>query len=286
VSWKNASGRGLPRTSPRPGSSNLVASPDAEARPNGVPGSRQTTYAARVALPDYLQPFVLPVQAVEPDRRGRVDLYLPEVTEPAPAIVFVHGGPVPVDLRPTPRDWPVYRGYGSLAATRGIVGVTVDHRLHDVADYPPAADDVAAAVQTTRDDPRVDADRIAIWFFSGGGLLLADWLREPPPWLRCVAISYPLLAATPGNTVEPRFRPAEAVATAGALPIVLTRVGRERPLLAEMVEEFVAAAHSAEVRLQIVDVPHGRHGFDMVDHTDESRQAVERAFAAVLAELT
>jgi acetyl esterase/lipase len=239
-----------------------------------------------VALPDYLNPFVLPVKAVEPARHGRVDLYLPEVQEPSPAIVFVHGGPVPVDLRPTPRDWPVYRGYGSLAATRGIVGVTVDHRLHDATAYPLAADDVVAAVQTGREDPRVDADRIAIWFFSGSGLLLADWLREPRDWLRCVAVTYPLLAAKPGSPVGPRFRPAEAVATAGALPIVLTRVGREQPQLAEMVEAFVAAARAANARLDIVDVPNGRHGFDMLDHTDESRQAVELAFGAVLAELT
>lgn len=162
----------------------------------------------------------------------------------------------------------------------------MDHRLHDAADYPLAADDVAAAVQTARNDPRVDADRIAVWFFSGGGLLLADWLREPPEWLRCVAITYPLLAPGPDSTIEPRFRPAEAVATAGALPIVLTRVGQERPLLAEMVEAFVAAANAAKARLEIVDVPNGRHGFDMLDHTDESRRAVERAFDAVLAELT
>jgi acetyl esterase/lipase len=242
-----------------------------------------------MALPDHLQPFVLPVRAVQPDRRGRVDLYLPEATEPSPAIVFVHGGPVPVDLRPTPRDWPVYQGYGSLAATRGIVGVTVDHRLHDTADYALAADDVTAAVQTARNDPRVDAGRLAIWFFSGGGLLSADWLREPPDWLRCLAMTYPLLAPMPGTTVEPRFRPAEAVAAAGALPIVLTRVGRERQPLAERVEAFVTAARAAraaDARLQVVDVPNGRHGFDIVDHTDESRKAVEHAFDAVLAELT
>jgi len=239
-----------------------------------------------VALPDHLNPFVLPVEAVAPERHGRADLYLPEATHPSPAIVFVHGGPIPADLRPAPRDWPVYRGYVSLAAMRGIAGVTVDHRLYDTADYPLAAADVAASVQTARADPRVDADRVAIWFFSGGGLLLADWLRMPPAWLRCAAVTYPLLAPLPGWTVDPRFRPTEAVDMAGALPIVLTRVGRERPPVADTVEAFVAAARTCEARLDVVDVPHGRHGFDMIDHTDESRKAIEHAFGAVLAELT
>ncbi|MGH3395795.1 MAG: hypothetical protein ACRDPO_14005 [Streptosporangiaceae bacterium] len=99
-----------------------------------------------------------------------------------------------------------------------MAGVTVDHRLHDTGDYARAATDVAAALQAVRADPRIDAGRIALWFFSGGGLLLADWLRAPPDWLRCVAASYPLLAPLPDWTVDPRFRPAEAVGDAGTLP--------------------------------------------------------------------
>lgn len=238
-----------------------------------------------MARPQYLDPFVLPIETCAAERHGAVDLYLPQTRRPRPAVVFVHGGPIPADRQPTPRDWPVYRGYGSLAATRGVVGVTVDHRLHDLADYPLAAADVAGAVEFARADPRVDADRVAVWCFSGGGLLLADWLRTPPQWLRCVAASYPLLAPLPGHDVGARFRPVEAVASAGALPIVLTRVGRERAHIAATVEAFVAAAHACGARLEIIDVPHGQHSFDLLDHTDESCSAVERAFDTVLATL-
>lgn len=56
----------------------------------------------------------------------------------------------------------------------GVVAVTVDHRLHSLADYPTAAIDVASAVQQARTLTEVDADRVALWFFSGGGLLTAD----------------------------------------------------------------------------------------------------------------
>jgi acetyl esterase/lipase len=241
-------------------------------------------YAATVADAQYLNPFVLPVEVRTPERHGATDLYLPdEAAGPCPAVVFVHGGPIAADLHPTPRDWPVYRGYGSAIAARGAVGVTVDHRLHDVASYPLAADDVAAAVQMVRADQRVDAGRIAIWFFSGGGLLMADWLGTPPGWLRCVAATYPVLAPLPGWEVDPRFRPAETVATAGDLLIVLTRVGLERPQVAATVEEFTAAAGRCGAQLEIIDVPGGQHGFDMLDHTDESRHAVRRALDAVLA---
>jgi acetyl esterase/lipase len=234
---------------------------------------------------DILEPFVLDPEPVEPERIGPVDVYLPAGLEPAPAILFVHGGPVPVDLRPTPRDWPVYRGYGGLTAARGAVGVTVDHRLHLPIDYPRAAADVRAAVQTARDHPRVDADRIAIWVFSGGGLLWGDWLTDPAPYVRCLAASYPRLAPRADVALDTRFQPIEAVRQAGDRPLVLTRVGLESPELAQTVEGFVAAATAAGAPLRIVDVPHGHHGFDLHDHTDESRAAVNEAMDAVLSVL-
>jgi dienelactone hydrolase len=230
--------------------------------------------------------FVLPIDVRAPERHGDVDLYPPEGAEPRPAVVLVHGGPLPAGLTPAPRDWPQYRGYASALAGAGVVAVMLNHRLHQPADYPLAADDVRAAVDLARADPRVDADRVALWFFSGGGLLCADWLRDPPGWLRCVALTYPVLAPLPGWVVDERFRPADAVSGAGTVPIVLTRVGRERPEIAPTVEPFVAAAGDCGARLDIIDVPNGQHAFDMLDHTDESRKAVERAIDSVLATLT
>ena len=235
---------------------------------------------------DSLQPMVLPVEARTAERRGTVDLYLPDETgRPQPAVLIVHGGPVPAAVRPTPRDWPIYQAYGSLMSGRGVVAATVDHRLHSPAAYATAADDVRAAVEVLRADPAVDGDRLALWFFSGGGLLSADWLREPPPWLRCVALTYPLLEPFPSWPEDPRFFPADAVAHAGGLPIVLTRVGLENPQVAEGVEAFVKAA-AADARLEIIDVPLGHHGFDYLDNDDASRTAITRAADLVLAALT
>jgi dienelactone hydrolase len=251
-----------------------------------------------VARPPYLEPFVVAVDPVEPERRGTVDLYLPDAGagRSRPAVVLVHGGPVPADRTPTPRDWPAYRGYGSLLAGRGVVAATLDHPLHDLRAYPRSAAQVRAAVDQVRAHPRVDGDRIALWFFSGGGPLCAGWLRDPPSWLRCVALTYPLLG---GAHLAPPFRPVEAVEAVGAaaaagvagamranaVPIVLIRVGLERPEVAATVAEFVAAARIADAHLTVVDVPSGRHSFDTLDHTDASRRAVAEAVDQVLAAL-
>ncbi|GGX09678.1 alpha/beta hydrolase [Streptomyces chryseus] len=236
--------------------------------------------------PAHLRPFLLDVPGQRRERVGRVDLHLPGTEEPRPAVVFVHGGPVPADARPTPRDWPALVGYAQYVASLGTVGVTVDHRLHDLADYARAAEDVADAVEAVRADPRVDGERVALWFFSGGGLLSADWLAAPPPWLRCLAATYPVLAPLPNwGLADSRFRPAEAVRTAGRLPVVVTRVGLERPEIAATVEEFLDAAGDCGAAVEVVDLPTGRHAFETTDRSEEARRAVDLAVRSVLGHL-
>jgi acetyl esterase/lipase len=248
------------------------------------------------AVPFHRRPFVLgtgEAPEVPVVRRGRVDLHLPDADGPRPAVVFVHGGPLPREGVPSAREWPLYLGYARHAAAQGVVGAVVEHRLHTTADYATAAADVAEAVALVRVDPRVDPSRVALWFFSGAGLLLADAFTTAPaaPWLRCVAATYPVLAPLAGWTgVEPRFRPTAALPDvaapeAGGLPIVLTRAGLEAPEIAATVTEFVAAAAANGAALTLVEVPAGRHGFDAQESTEESRAAVREAMRAVVAHL-
>ncbi|WP_137994109.1 alpha/beta hydrolase [Streptomyces vilmorinianum] len=240
--------------------------------------------------PQYLGPFLMDVAEAPRERIGRVDLHLPadlpDADHPRPAVVFVHGGPISPDQRPGPRDWPMYVGYSRLAASMGAIGVMPEHRLHGLADYARAAEDLAEAVELVRADPRVDEDRVALWFFSAGGLLSSDWLAAPPPWLRCVAMSYPVLAPPPGWTlVDSRFRPASTVGSAGALPIVLTRVGLEHDVIATTVEEFLTAAGNTGADVEVIDVPLAHHGFETIDHSEQTRDAVDRAARSVLGHL-
>ncbi|MEW2317699.1 alpha/beta hydrolase [Streptomyces bauhiniae] len=237
-------------------------------------------------VPDHLRPFVLEVPDRPRERREHVDLYLPDGQEASPAVVFVHGGPLPAGIRPTPRDWPAFTGYARLAARLGAVGVTLDHRLHAPDDLARAAEDVSAAVDLVRSHPRVDGDRVALWFFSGSGPLSAPWLSAPPPWLRCLAANYPLLEPLPGHGTDGDwFRPAAAVRGARDLPIVLTRVGLEDPMLDATVERFLEAAGGCGAEVEVVAAPHCRHGFETVDHTDEARAVVREATGRVLGNL-
>jgi acetyl esterase/lipase len=234
------------------------------------------------APPAYLNPFVLPVPEVLVERSD-IDVYVPAAEDPVPMVILVHGGPVVADADVTPRDWPVFEGYGNLLAAGGVIGVMLDHPLYSGADYANSADTIIDVINRVRRYPRIDPDRIGLWFFSAGGLLMADWLREPPPWVRCLAATYPLLATPPEYGIHARFRPVEA---AGAYtgPLVLTRVGQERPDINAAVSDFLSALNP-QAALTLIEVPHGHHGFDHLDHTDESRDAVRRAVAAVIKSL-
>jgi dienelactone hydrolase len=77
----------------------------------------------------------------------------------------------------------------------------------------------------------------------------------------------------------------DAVRGAGQVPILLTRVGRERAEVTATVEAFTAAAAAHHVGLEVIDVPDGQHGFDILDHTDGSRAAVIQAMEWVTATL-
>jgi hypothetical protein len=62
-------------------------------------------------------------------------------------------------------------------------------------------------------------------------------------------------------------------------------VGLEAPEIAATVAAFLAVADECGAALELVDVPHAMHGFDVHEPTDETRQAVRRALSAVLTHL-
>ncbi|WP_211241172.1 alpha/beta hydrolase [Pseudonocardia spinosispora] len=227
----------------------------------------------------HMQPFVLSPEPADRERRGTIDVHTAPGSSGGrrPVVVFVHGGPIPPGMEPGPRDWPTFLGYGALAAASGLIGVTIEHRLRATTDYPVAAKDVESAVEQARGLDGVDPDAVALWFFSGGSLLAADWLAAPPPWLRCVAFTYPALTPPPGWGVESRFDVAASV-TSPSPKLLLTRVGHEFPEFVPGQDAFVAAAGPG---LEIIEVPDGQHGFDSADHTEQSRSAVTRAMTWV-----
>lgn len=264
--------------------------------------------------PPWVAPFVLDTPDVPRERHGHWDLYpallpaqspgsreggaaaagpfpasfagRPDSDTSRPLVMFVHGGPVNPAWPASPRDWHVYRGYGAQAASRGFAGAVVDHRLTGGDAYPEAYGDVLEAVEAARADERVDADRVAVWVFSGGGPMLAPLLRDRPSWLKVLGASYPALDSFLDIELAKGFRPLDELATAAPIPLVFTRVGLERDFLAPAQDTFLEQAVDSQVAVELIEVPEGVHGFDQANYTDESRAAVELALDKVLFHLS
>jgi dienelactone hydrolase len=221
-------------------------------------------------------PFVLDVPVTaRVTRHHDFDIYLPDgENKSLPAVVFVPG-PMPAEFPAPPRAWPLYAGYGQLMVSRGVIAVVPDLHFYTVGHWQEASEHLTDVVGSVRALEAVDADRVAVWAFSGGGLLVGRWLAHSPAWLRCLALTYPLLAV-----------PADPAEQAGAVqpgrPLVLTRVGRESASIQATVDAFLSSAASTATFVDIVEVPDGRHGFDMVDQTEASRRAVIEATDLVI----
>jgi alpha-beta hydrolase superfamily lysophospholipase len=203
--------------------------------------------------------FVLDVPATATvTRHDGFDLYRPQGDGPLPAVVIVPG-PAPAAYPIRPRDWPVYVGYAQLMSGRGLTVAILDMPYHNVTQWQEVSPAVPGLVESVRGLDAVDADRVAVWAFSGGALLVGSWFAESPPWLRCLALTYPMLGAT-------QLQPGR--------PLVLTRVGQEAPELQAEVDRFLVHAATTGTSADLIDVPNGHHGFDGIDHTEESRDAV------------
>jgi hypothetical protein len=192
--------------------------------------------------------------------RASYDLYVNPLARPAPLAVFAHGPVRPPMARP--REWPVYRGYAALAAGAGIAAAVADLDYTDVRALDGPTRQLEEVVAAARAEAAVDRERVVIWAFSGGARLVGGWLESPPHWIRGVALTYP---------AAPRV-------THVQVPVVLTRVGQEQPATQATVDELLAVAPTAEV----IRLDDGHHGFDMLDHNQESQRAVTAAVAAVV----
>jgi dipeptidyl aminopeptidase/acylaminoacyl peptidase len=242
----------------------------------GGPWCDGRTMSEDLQLPPFLRPFVLPYQPVEPLHVGDLDLYLPQAT-PAPAVLMIHGGPIRPDMPARPRQWSAYRGYASLLAQAGLVGAMFEHGFVDDQTLGVARDDIRRALAALRDDSRVDADRVGLWFFSAGGLLMGSFLDPPPPGVVAVAGTYAAPADPDLDGTD--LRQAIDTAPNSTVPLMVVRPQHDFDWIAPATDELLERCRATGRAVDVIDVPGGHHGFETVDDTDDSRDAVRRSIA-------
>ena len=215
-----------------------------------------------------------------------MDVYSPPgPPRPRPAVVLVHGGPIP---KLGAKNMGVFVSYGELLAASGFVAVAFNHRFLAPTRLSDANEDVTdliAHVRANAGSLGVDPERLAVWAFSGGGPFLASPLRERPAWLRAVVAYYAILdlqepapGADSGVTTEVR-EAFSAIRGLGedarnAPPVLVARAGLDHPWLNGGVDRFAQAAVAKGATLDLLNHPEGRHGFDILDDDARSKQII------------
>jgi acetyl esterase/lipase len=218
----------------------------------------------------------------------QMDVYSPPgPARPRPAVILVHGGPLP---KLGAKNMGVFLSYGEVLAASGFVAVAFDHRFLAPSRITDAALDVADLITHVRQNSPslgIDPERLAVWGFSGGGPFLAAPLRERPSSIKAVIAFYAVLdiqQPPPGadSGLGPELRESfSAIRGLGddarsAPPILIGRAGLDHPWINGGTDRFVQEALARGATLDLLNHPDGRHGFDTLDDDARTRQIIRR----------
>jgi acetyl esterase/lipase len=224
----------------------------------------------------------------------KLDVYAPprqKRAQPLPAIIFIHGGPIPDNMLTEPKEWGVFVSFGQLAAASGFVGVTFNHRFYRGGQPRNAQEDVIDLIAYVRINAAtlgIDPERLTLWAFSGGGSLLSAVLRDPPSYIRCLVAYYAVLDKpflTGGLSAEAllEFSPLHQLQQRTAaksdvmpLPILIARAGKDMPAINGTIDRFVQAALALNMNLELHNHSMGRHSFDVLNDDARTHAIIRR----------
>jgi acetyl esterase/lipase len=230
----------------------------------------------------------------------KMDVYAPAGARPGarrPAVIFIHGGRIPPNLRTTPKDWGAFISYGQLVAAAGFVGVTFNHRFYaweSLADSQSDVSDVVNYVRSHAEALGVDKDRIILWAVSAGGIFLSQTLRDVPPYVRCLVGFYAeldlqnLRQAAPAAVTDATLREFSPVYhlsknKKNTPPIFIARAGLDDADLNSGLDRFVQMALANNLTVEVMNHREGHHGFDVDDDNERSREIIKRALEFIKA---
>lgn len=217
----------------------------------------------------------------------QMDVYAPPKlrrNERRPAIIFVPGD-APWEILKDIKDWSVYVSYGELAAATGYVGVTFNHRSTErfakIRDVAGDVDDLISYVRSHADSLNIDRERICVWAFSAGGPFLRTILSEKPGFVRCLVTYYSMLGLATGAAADEivrEFTIANYLSKnpTQLAPMLIVRAGKDFPFINNSVDEFLREAVRQNINLEFINYVEGKHGFDVVNDHERTREIIKR----------
>ncbi|HKS43299.1 MAG TPA: hypothetical protein VJX74_21980 [Blastocatellia bacterium] len=196
----------------------------------------------------------------------KMDVYYPAGVKDdvrLPLVIFVNGVGDPPQTAKV-KEWGQYTCWPKLMAASGFVAITYEAR-------PGNADaDSRELIEHVRKNAaslKVDENDICLWSCSANvGVALPLVMQSDRKYIRCAVVYY-------GMTGVPSLR--------NDVPIFIGRAGRDMTNLNAGIDNFVRLAITEDVPLTVVNYVNGRHGFDLIDDTDESREVIKQTISFI-----
>jgi dienelactone hydrolase len=178
------------------------------------------------------------------------DLYRPPNDDAAlPVVVFINGVG-----RPDLKDWGQYTSWPRLVATRGIAAISHQTTAENTA---AQVDALLAYLRAHASELKLDASRIALWSCSANARIGTALAQRDG--FRAAVFYYGAMTEAPKNA---------------NLPVLVARAGLDALPLNQGIDRWVAQAVALDAPVTLVTYPEGRHGFELLDDTHESRLIV------------
>ena len=212
-----------------------------------------------------------------------MDIYYPpalKAGEHLPAIVFVLGFPNSVQFGKL-KEWRIYMDWARLAAVSGFAGV-----LYETTSPETDIGDLLDHLRRNAAALSIDENRFALWSSSGNVLTaLTVLMGERQAFIRCAALYYGLMLAPDQKFLDSLIDLNKQVKFSMAgldkiknwhrdLPLFIARAGKDTEVVNQGLDHFAASCLANNVPLTLLNYAEGRHGFDMVDDTDQSREII------------
>ena len=159
------------------------------------------------------------------------------------------------------RTSPQSQGWAKAATAHGFAGVTLDTTQgHDAEDF----DSLVEFLRQHAEDLHVDPERLVVIAWSGNVSAGLPAVEDPCRKAVKAAVMYY------GSEDIPQVRL--------DLPVLFVRAGLDQPISNQELDRDVAAGIAANAPWTLLNYPAGRHGFDVFDDNDLSREIIEETF--------
>lgn len=167
------------------------------------------------------------------------------------------------------------------------MAVTFNHRFYkNWNSLPQSADDLDTLIAWQQENSalfNVDPNHLTLWAFSGAGPLLTSALCSSKPFVTSVVNYFGILnlkllqgSGEPiSSEVIDRFSPADCL-DSSAPPMLIARAGKDRAAFNSSIDAFVSRALQRNLSVTSVNHASGRHGFEIYDDDDRSREILQQ----------